>query len=89
MVRVRTGSISKGDRIRETESGGGDTMKKDNKVQYVVQKLVIASSVKEALRKEKHTEVHGVWIDKEWVEQKKQQLNPAIGFAVETQDDEE
>ena len=61
-------------------------MKKE-KVQFIVQKFVMASSAKEALRKEKTTEVHSVWVDKEWIEQTKKQLNPAIGFAVENDDD--
>jgi hypothetical protein len=47
----------------------------------------MASSLKEALRKEKKTEIHSAWIDKEWVEQTKTQLNPAIGFIADSEED--
>lgn len=62
-------------------------MKKENKVQYIVQKYVMASSLKEALRKEKKTEIHSAWIDKEWIEQTKTQLNPAIGFTTDSEEE--
>lgn len=51
-------------------------MKKADKM-FIVRKYVMADSVSQALKKEKTTEVHEVYVDDEW---KKNNLAQAIGF---------
>lgn len=34
---------------------------------YIIKKYIMASSVKEAIRKDKETEVGDVWIDDKWL----------------------
>lgn len=41
---------------------------------YVVQKYIRASSVEEALAKEKETKVNEVWIDSDWKKHKNEKL---------------
>lgn len=57
--------------------------KKIKSVMFVVRKLVKARSVAEALRKEKTTPVHEIFIDDEWRKNNHDRLADAIGFAEE------
>ncbi len=54
-------------------------MKKDIKM-LIVRKYIMASSVEEALRKEKKTKVHEIYIDDEWRKNNKDNLAIAVGF---------
>ena len=53
-------------------------MKEQNKL-YIVRKYIWAKNVKEAVAKDRKTEVQDCWVDDEW---KKNSSNPkdAIGF---------
>ncbi|MBK9272794.1 MAG: hypothetical protein IPM48_14510 [Saprospiraceae bacterium] len=62
-------------------------MKKE-KQQYVVRKFVMASSAKDAIKIEKTMDVDDVWLDQDWIKQKNTQLQPAVGFATQIEDEE-
>ncbi len=47
---------------------------------FVVRKYVMADSVEGALRKEKSTKPHEVFVDNEWRKNNKDSLASAIGF---------
>lgn len=53
---------------------------------YIIRKYIKADSVQAALRKDKSTPPHDVWIDEEW---RKKELPSAIGFTVDNHDDDE
>lgn len=52
---------------------------------YVVKKYIKALSASSAIRLDKTTPVHDVWVDEDW---KKNSLAGAIGFTVEHEDEE-
>lgn len=62
-------------------------MKKDTTKMFILRKYVRAKSASDAIRKDKLTPVDDCWVDEDW---KKQQtvLESAIGFTVNTEDDE-
>lgn len=57
--------------------------KKKNLKMYVVRKYIMASSAKEALKKEIRTPADDCWIDEEWKKGGGGTLESAIGFSVE------
>ena len=59
---------------------------KKNKSQYIIRKYVMASSAIEAIRMDKKTFVHDVWIDEKWKEMKAEKLEPVIGFLSEDEE---
>lgn len=56
---------------------------------FVVRKYIKATDAAQAIRKDKQTPVHDVWVDDEWAKGQRNQLADAIGFGVErkTEDD--
>ena len=60
-------------------------MRKEKEKMYVVKKYIKALSASSAIRLDKTTPVHDVWVDKDW---KKNSLADAIGFTVEHEDEE-
>lgn len=56
---------------------------KDNKM-YVVRSYVMAKNAKEALHKFKVTEPDECWIDDEWKKDGAKNLSSAIGFDINT-----
>ena len=58
---------------------------KEKEKMYVVKKYIKALSASSAIRLDKTTPVHDVWVDKDW---KKNSLADAIGFTVEHEDEE-
>ncbi len=56
-----------------------------NDKMYVVRKYVKATSVAEALKKERKTEIHEIFVDEQW---QKNNLAAAIGFAVEKREED-
>lgn len=58
-------------------------MKKDGRSQFVIRKYVMAHSAQEAIKLDRKTPVHAVWIDDDWVKEKTSKLQPAIGFDVD------
>lgn len=60
--------------------------KKPKEKEFVIQKRVKATSVADALRKEKRAEVDEVWVDKK--ASGGRELPPMIGFGVERRDDD-
>lgn len=56
---------------------------------FIVRKYVMADSVSQALKKEKTTDVHEVYVDDEWRKNKKDNLAQAIGFIADFPKDEE
>jgi hypothetical protein len=61
--------------------------KKPKEKEFVIQKRVKATSVADALRKEKKAEVDEVWVDKKAM-QAGRDLPPMIGFGMERRDDD-
>lgn len=60
---------------------------KEKPKMFVVRKYIKATSAAQAIRKDKTTPVHDVWVDDDW---KKQSLTDAIGFhTIEPEVDEE
>lgn len=55
-------------------------MKKNEKM-FVVRKYVMADSVESAIRKEKKTKIHEVFVDDEWRKNNKDSLASAIGYS--------
>lgn len=56
---------------------------------YIIRKYIKATSAASAIRQDKKTPVHDVWVDEDW---KTKSLSHAIGFAEispEEEDDEE
>lgn len=60
-------------------------MRKEKEKMYVVKKYIKALSASSAIRLDKTTPVHDVWVDEDW---KKNSLADAIGFTVEHEDEE-
>lgn len=60
-------------------------MRKEKEKMYVVKKYIKALSASSAIRLDKTTPVHDVWVDEDW---KKNSLAEAIGFTVEHEDEE-
>ena len=60
-------------------------MRKEKEKMYVVKKYIKALSASSAIRLDKTTPVHDVWVDEDW---KKNSLAGAIGFTVEHQEEE-
>ena len=60
-------------------------MSKEKEKMYVVKKYIKALSASSAIRLDKTTPVHEVWISEEWG---KRSLADAIGFTVESEDEE-
>lgn len=52
---------------------------------FVVKKYIKAKDAAEAIKLDKVTPVHDVWVDEEW---KKQELPSAIGFKTSTESDD-
>lgn len=50
---------------------------------YVIKKYIMATSAREALRKEKITPADDCWIDEKWRESERDNLANAIGFVIE------
>lgn len=63
-------------------------MKKKEKM-FVVKKYIMASSAKEAMRKESKVPADDCWVDDEWRKNKTDNLASAIGFTVSTESDNE
>ena len=62
-------------------------MKKKGQKMFVVRKYIMASSAKDALRKEKKTEPDDVYIDTDWQKGQSNQLANAIGFEADSDRD--
>lgn len=54
------------------------------KKRYIIRKYILASSVQEALRKERRTKPDDCWVDDEWKKENPNQLVSAIGFQAYT-----
>lgn len=50
----------------------------NSKVKFVVRKYIMAGSAQEAIRLDKATPVHDVWVDERWMEQ--EQAAGFVGF---------
>lgn len=62
-------------------------MKKlDDKKMFVVRKYIMAKNVSDAIRKERKTEPHDVWVDDEWKKGNYPLLAKSIGFCAEDGD---
>lgn len=61
---------------------------KKNKKLFVLRKYVMASSAHEAVKLDKTTKVDDVWIDDDWKKGNANSLAGAIGFEVNTDNDE-
>lgn len=48
---------------------------------FIVRKYIMATSAKDALRKDLKTPADDVWIDEEWKKKQLEQLPSAIGFS--------
>lgn len=59
-------------------------MKRQPNKLFIVRKYILASSAKEAIKKDKTTPVDDVWVDEDF----KKQLSSAVGFAHYPQDEE-
>lgn len=55
-------------------------MAKQNQKLFIVRKYIMATSDKEAIKKDKISPVDDVWIDENWKDNKNRQLSSAIGF---------
>lgn len=51
----------------------------NGKVKFVVRKYIMATSAQEAIRLDKSTPVHDVWVDERWMEQDQMASN-FMGF---------
>ena len=59
---------------------------KEKPKMYIVKKYIRAISAMQAIKKDRDTPVHDVWVDEDW---KKNELASAIGFDLgETQEDD-
>ncbi len=59
---------------------------KEKPKMYIVKKYIRAISATQAIKKDRDTPVHDVWVDEDW---KKNELASAIGFDLgETQEDD-
>jgi hypothetical protein len=47
---------------------------------YIIRKYVMASSVKDALRKEKDAPIEDVWVDEDWKKDNQPALSRTMGF---------
>lgn len=54
-----------------------------DKVKFVIRKYVMAGSAQEAIRLDKATPVHDVWVDERWIEQA-QMVTGSFGFNGDT-----
>ncbi len=61
-------------------------MKREEKL-FVIRKYVMASNVESALRKERKTKVHEVFVDDEWRKNNKDNLASAIGYQFQGEPD--
>lgn len=55
---------------------------------FIVRKYIMATSMQQALRKEKRSKPDDCWIDEEWKKDNPNQLVSAIGFTANEYDDE-
>lgn len=60
--------------------------KKQPEKLFIVRKFIMARSVQEALSKEKKVKPDDCWIDEDYRKKQTEQLTPAIGFNIETDD---
>lgn len=58
-----------------------------NQKLFLVRKFIMASSAKDAIRKDKDTPVDEVWVDEDWKKGNATPLASAIGFQVYPNDD--
>jgi hypothetical protein len=49
---------------------------------YVIQKYIVASSIVEALKLEKHTRPEEIWLDEDWKKAHKPAMGKSIGFKI-------
>lgn len=63
-------------------------MIKDKRKLFVIKKYVMALSARDALRKESKIPVDDVWIDEDWKKGQSNQLASAIGFGVDSYQEE-
>jgi len=61
-------------------------MKREEKM-YVVRKYVMAKTVQEAIKKERKTKIHEVFVDDEWRKSQKDNLAAAIGYQFQGEPD--
>lgn len=59
--------------------------KKSKHKMFIVRKYIKATSAADAIKKEKNTPVHDVWVDEDW---KKNHLADAIGFIIDNNEDD-
>lgn len=64
-------------------------MQKSKSKLFVVRKYIKAIDAAQAIRKDKKTAVHDVWVDDEWAKGQRNQLADAIGFSMERKDTED
>ena len=64
-------------------------MKKSQDKLFIVRKYVKAPDAASALRKEKGTKVHDVFVDEEWEKGHKNTLAESIGFSVERRNNDD
>lgn len=61
-------------------------MKPTRDKMFIVRKYIKATSAAEAIRKERKEPVHDVFIDDDWRKTQHDQLAPAIGFNVQSEE---
>lgn len=49
---------------------------------FVIKKYIMAPNAREAIKREKKTEVDDLWVDEEWRKNNKDRLADAIGFSM-------
>ncbi len=60
--------------------------KKSNLKRYIVRKYIMATSLSVALKKEPKTRPDDAWVDDEWKKENPNQLESAIGYEMEEDD---
>jgi hypothetical protein len=60
-------------------------MPKQPEKRFIVRKYIMATSVHEALKKERRMRPDDVWVDDDWKKENPTQLQSAIGFTVESE----
>lgn len=63
-------------------------MSKKQKKRFVVRKYIMARNAKEAIEKDSKTQVDDVWVDEKWMDENKKHFSDAIGFTIETEDND-
>lgn len=53
------------------------------KQQYIVRKYIMATSARDAINKDKETDVSDVCVDQDWVKNNNEQKPSAMGFMLE------